>query len=144
MPKGEKTMTGSPKVERAAKPEPTKDVAKALAKAADPSPAVLGLLNNRAAIHEDIRKMARKMEIEPPSLDAIKKNMYVPPAEDVSKESEAGIAKLLKEVKVIGGDSGKKSKSHKMTDADAACYSSRYSDLADKPAKEHFRLTGEN
>jgi hypothetical protein len=44
---------------------------------------------------------------------------------------------------VIGGDSGKKSKAVKMSDADAACYQSRYSDLKAVPAKEHFRLTGE-
>lgn len=30
-----------------------------------------------------------------------------------------------------------------MSDADAACYQSRYSDLKNVPAKEHFRLTGE-
>lgn len=31
-----------------------------------------------------------------------------------------------------------------MSDADAACYASRYSDLKEKNAKEHFRLKGEN
>jgi hypothetical protein len=49
----------------------------------------------------------------------------------------------MKEVKVIGGDSGKKSKSTGMSEADAACYASRYSDLKEKPAKQHFKLTGE-
>lgn len=82
------------------------------------------------------------MDIEPPSLDAIKKNMHVPDAADVEKDS-AGIAKLMKEVKVIGGDSGKKNKAATMTDADAACYAGRYSDLKDKPSKEHFRLVGD-
>jgi len=49
----------------------------------------------------------------------------------------------MKEVRVIGGDSGKKNKSKAMTDADVACYSGRYSDLKDKPAREHFRLIGD-
>jgi hypothetical protein len=49
----------------------------------------------------------------------------------------------MKEVRVIGGDSGKKNKAGAMTDADAACYASRYSDLKDKPAREHFRLKGD-
>jgi hypothetical protein len=30
-----------------------------------------------------------------------------------------------------------------MNDADAACYTSRYSDLKDKPARDHFRLIGD-
>jgi len=30
-----------------------------------------------------------------------------------------------------------------MTDNDAACYSSRYSDLKGKNAKEHFKITGD-
>jgi len=100
------------------------------------------LTGNTAGIHEDIRKMARKMDLEPPSLEAIKKAAYVPPAEDAEKDSKA-IEKILKEVKSISGDSGKKSKAPAMTDADSACYASRYSDLKDKPAKEHFRLSGE-
>jgi len=49
----------------------------------------------------------------------------------------------MKEVKTIGGDAGKKDKSKGMTDADAACYAGRYSDLKEKPAKEHFKLTGD-
>jgi hypothetical protein len=68
--------------------------------------------------------------------------MYVPSAEDVAKDAE-GVKKLMKEVKTIGGDSGKKNKSATMTDADIACYSSRYSDIKDKPAKDHFRTVGD-
>lgn len=86
--------------------------------------------------------MARSMDIEAPNMEAIKKNMYVPPAEELEKET-ASIHKLMKEVRVIGGDSGKKNKAATMKDADAACYSSRYSDLKDKPAKEHFKLVGD-
>ena len=82
------------------------------------------------------------MDIEPPSVEQIKKNMYVPPAEDLEKDSE-GVKKLMKEVKVIGGDSAKKDRSAVMTDADATCYASRYSDLKEKPAREHFKLTGD-
>jgi len=82
------------------------------------------------------------MDIEPPNMEQVKKNMYVPPPEEVEKET-ASISKLIKEVKVIGGDSGKKNKAAKMSDADAACYSSRYGDVKDKGAKEHFRLVGE-
>jgi len=83
------------------------------------------------------------MDIEPPSLEAIKKNAFVPEAAEAEKDAK-NIDKILKEVKSIAGDSGKKSKAPAMTDADAACYASRYSDLKDKPAKEHFRLKGEN
>lgn len=75
-------------------------------------------------------------------MEQIKKNMYVPPAEELEKDTK-GIQKLMKEVKVIGGDSGKKDKSAVMTESDAACYATRYSDLKDKPAKEHFRLVGD-
>lgn len=45
--------------------------------------------------------------------------------------------------KAIGGASGKKDKGLDMTESDAACYSSRYSDLDGKPAKEHFKLIGQ-
>lgn len=72
----------------------------------DKSEAMYGLINNSAAIHEDIRKTARKMDIEPPSMEAIKKNMYVPPAEDMEKDSK-NIDKMMAEVKTLGGDSGK-------------------------------------
>ena len=50
---------------------------------------VMGLLNNVAAIHEDIRKMARKMDIEKPTIDMskLKLTTLVPPAEDAAKES---------------------------------------------------------
>ena len=82
------------------------------------------------------------MDIEAPTLEAIKRNMYVPSPEDVEKDA-AGVAKLMKEVKAIGGDSGKKNKSAAMTDSDAKCYAGRYSDLGGKPAKEHFRLVGD-
>ncbi len=46
------------------------------------------------------------------------------------------------QTKAIGGASGKKDKGMEMTESDAACYSSRYSDLDGKPAKEHFKLVG--
>jgi hypothetical protein len=82
------------------------------------------------------------MDINPPSLEAIKKNMWVPDAAELLKDTE-GVNKLMKEVRVIGGDSGKKNKSKAMTDADVACYVARYSDLKDKPAREHFRLIGD-
>jgi hypothetical protein len=75
-------------------------------------------------------------------MEEIKKNMYVPPAEELEKESE-GVAKMMKEVRVIGGDSGKKNKSLAMSESDAACYASRYSDLKGKQAKEHFRTVGD-
>jgi hypothetical protein len=109
---------------------------------AEDSSAMYGLINNSAAIHEDIRKTARKMDIEPPSMETIKKNMYVPPAEDMEKDSK-NIEKLMSEVKTLGGDSGKKDGSAKMTDGDAMCYAARYSDLKDKPAREHFKLVGD-
>jgi hypothetical protein len=104
--------------------------------------AIFGLINNSAAIHEDIRKTARKMDIEPPSMEAIKKNMYVPPAEDVEKETK-NIDKAMKEAKALGGDSGKADESAKMTDGDAMCYGTRYEDMGQKTAKEHFKLVGQ-
>ena len=67
--------------------------------------AIFGLINNSAAIHEDIRRTARKMDIEAPSMEQIKKNMYVPPAEDMEKDTK-GIDTLMKEAKSLGGDSG--------------------------------------
>jgi hypothetical protein len=103
--------------------------------------AVFGLINNSAAIHEDIRKTARKMDIEPPSMEAIKKNMYVPEAEDAEKDTK-GIDKMMKEAKALGGDSGKTDDSARMTDGDAMCYGTRYNDLAGKTSREHFKLTG--
>jgi len=103
---------------------------------------VFGLINNSAAIHEDIRKTARKMDIEPPSMEAIKKNMYVPPAEDMEKDSK-DVDKLMKEAKALGGDSGKVDESAKMTDGDAMCYGTRYSDLKDKTPRDHFKLVGQ-
>jgi len=54
--------------------------------------------------------MARKLEIEPPTLEAIKKNAYVPAAEDVGKDADKGVEDLMKNAKAIGGDSGKKNK----------------------------------
>ena len=77
----------------------------ASAGAAKEDSAIFGLINNSAAIHEDIRKTARKMDIEPPSMEQIKKNMYVPPAEDMEKDTK-GIDNLMKEAKSLGGDSG--------------------------------------
>jgi len=50
---------------------------------------------------------------------------------------------MISDVRTIGGDSGKKNRSLNMSDSDAACYSSRYSDLAGKNAKDHFRLHGD-
>jgi hypothetical protein len=82
------------------------------------------------------------MDIEPPSMEEIKKNMYVPPAEDMDKETE-NIDKMMKDVKTLGGDSGKKDESARMTDGDAMCYSTRYNDLKDKPAREHYKLVGD-
>ena len=104
--------------------------------------AVFGLINSSAAIHEDIRKTARKMDIEPPSMDEIKKNMYVPPAEDMEKETE-NIDKMMKDVKSIGGDSGKTNAAAKMTEGDAMCYGTRYNDIKDQPARDHFRQVGD-
>jgi len=105
--------------------------------------AIFGLINNTAAIHEDIRKTARKMDIEPPSMEAIKKNMYVPPAEDMEKDTK-GIDNLMKEAKNLGGDSGKSDDSQKMTDGDAMCYGTRYNDLGGKTPRDHYRLVGQN
>jgi hypothetical protein len=45
------------------------------------------------------------MDIEAPSMEQIKKNMYVPPAEDMEKDTK-GIDTLMKEAKSLGGDSG--------------------------------------
>jgi hypothetical protein len=104
--------------------------------------AIFGLINNTAAIHDDIRKTARKMDIEPPSMEEIKKNMYVPPAEDVEAETK-NIDKAMKEAKALGGDSGKADESAKMTDGDAMCYGTRYEDVGQKTPKEHFKLTGQ-
>jgi len=103
--------------------------------------AIFGLINSSAAIHEDIRKQARKMDIEPPTLEEIKKNMYVPPAEDMEKDAKEN-EKLLKEAKALGGDSGKENTSAKMTDGDAMCYGTRYNDLKDKKPRDHFKLVG--
>jgi hypothetical protein len=60
--------------------------------------------------------------------------MYVPAAEEIENDGKA-VAKLMSEAKVIGGDSGHKDMSASMSEADAACYASRYSDLKDIPAK---------
>jgi len=103
---------------------------------------VWGLLGSAEGIHSDIRKMARKMDIEPPTLEAIKRNAYVPDAEEAGKTGDKAIMDLVKNVRSIGGDSGKKDKGKAMTEADQACYASRYTDLKDKPAKEHFKLIG--
>jgi len=104
--------------------------------------AIFGLINNSAAIHEDIRKTARRMDIEPPSMEAIKKNMYVPPAEDMEKDTK-GIDKMMKEAKALGGDSGKEDESARMTDGDSMCYGTRYNDLEGKTPREHFKLVGQ-
>jgi len=48
-------------------------------------------------IHSDIRKQARKMDIQEPTVETIKKNMYVPTSEDIEKDSK-GVEKLMKEV----------------------------------------------
>lgn len=104
--------------------------------------AIFGLINNSAAIHEDIRKTARKMDIEPPSMEEIKKNMYVPPAEDMEKDTK-NIDKAMKEAKALGGDSGKQDESARMTDGDAMCYGTRYSDIGDKTPRDHFKLVGQ-
>jgi hypothetical protein len=82
------------------------------------------------------------MDIEPPSMEEIKKNMYVPPAEDVEKETK-NIDKAMKEAKALGGDSGTADESAKMTDGDAMCYGTRYEDLGQKTGREHFKLTGQ-
>jgi hypothetical protein len=86
--------------------------------------------------------MAREMDIEAPKLEDLKKNVFVPPAEEAEKESSELIEKLTTEVKSIGGNSGKKNKGAAMSDADAACYASRYTDLGKMTAREHFRLKG--
>jgi hypothetical protein len=46
------------------------------------------------------------MDIEPPTIEQIKKNMYVPPAEDMEKDTK-NIDNMMKSVKALGGDSGK-------------------------------------
>ena len=83
--------------------------------------AIFGLINSSAAIHEDIRRQARKMDIEPPTMEEIKKNMYVPPAEDAEKDAK-NIEDMMKSAKALGGDSGKSDESAKMTDGDVMCY----------------------
>jgi len=100
--------------------------------------AIFGLINNSAAIHEDIRKTARKMDIEPPSMEEIKKNMYVPPVEDQEKNSKS-IEDAMKAAKALGGDSGKQDESAKMTDGDAMCYGTRYNDLKEGTPRKHFQ-----
>ena len=82
------------------------------------------------------------MDIEPPSMEQIKKNMYVPPAEDMEKDTK-NIDNMMKSVKALGGDSGKSDDSAKMTDGDAMCYQTRYNDLKDKTPREHFKLVGQ-
>jgi len=79
------------------------------------------------------------MEMEAPNLDAKK---IVPPVEDVAADSDKQVSGLLKEVKTIGGNSGKKNLAAEMTDADQACYASKYTDLGKVNAKEHFRTVG--
>jgi hypothetical protein len=113
-------------------------------KAENKDPKVWGLLNSSAAIHHDIRTLARKMDIEPPSMDDIKKNMLAPPAEDAEKDADEAIMKLTKEVSAIGGNSGKKNAGHAMSDEDAACYASRYTDLGKETAKKHYTTVGNN
>lgn len=81
------------------------------------------------------------MDIEPPSMEQIKKNMYVPPAEDMEKDTK-GIDDLMKDAKNLGGDSGKQDDSAKMTDGDAMCYQTRYNDLKDYTPRDHFKKIG--
>jgi hypothetical protein len=104
--------------------------------------AIFGLINNSAAIHEDIRKTARKMDIEPPTMEEIKKNMYVPPAEDQEKNSKS-IEDAMRAAKALGGDSGKQDESARMTDGDAMCYGTRYNDLKDSAPRKHFKEVGQ-
>jgi len=104
---------------------------------------VWGLLNSSAAIHQDIRSLARKMDLQPPSMEDIKKNMLpVGNNDDDAKDADAAIEKLAKESAAVGGASGKKNAGANMTEADAACYASRYSDLGKETAKKHFQVVG--
>jgi hypothetical protein len=52
------------------------------------------------------------------------------------------VMKLVMAIKAIGGALGKKDKGLEMIESDAVCYSSRYSDLDGKPAREHYKLIG--
>lgn len=51
--------------------------------------------------------MARKLDIEKPTLEAIKKNAYIPDAGDMGKSADKDMDDLLAKAKSIGGDSGK-------------------------------------
>jgi hypothetical protein len=57
-----------------------------------------GLTNSKAAIHEDIRRMARKMDHEPPTMEIMKKEMKIttlPTVEEADKESEVVLKKMI-------------------------------------------------
>jgi len=77
-----------------------------------------------------------------PSMEVLRHTM-VPVAQEVTAVEDVQIRRLISEVRVVGGNSGKQSKAFTMTDADAACYTSRYSDMGGKNAKDHFRLHGD-
>lgn len=105
---------------------------------------VWGLLgNDPTTLHNDIRNQARKLEMEGPNTEDIKKGTHVPAVEDVAAESDKAVGTLMKEVNTIGGNSGKKNVAAEMTDADQACYASKYTDLGKTNAKEHFRTVGD-
>jgi hypothetical protein len=105
---------------------------------------VWGLLgNDPSTLHNDIRNQARKLAMEGPNTEDIKKGTHVPAVEDVAAESDKAVSTLLREVNTIGGNSGKKNVAAEMTDADQACYAGMYTDLGKTNAKEHFRTVGD-
>ena len=57
-----------------------------------------GLTNSKAAIHDDIRRMARRIEREPPTMEVMKKEMKIttlPTIEEADKESEVQLKKII-------------------------------------------------
>jgi len=98
------------------------------------------MVMGKESIRESIKKEARQMEMLPPTVRMESHSMPMP--EPDALDSESDVAKLVKDVAVAQGDSGKSNDGHLMDENDQACYSSRYNDLNGKPAKEHFRLVG--
>jgi len=68
--------------------------------------------------------------------------LTAPPVEEAAKDSDKAVTDLIKEVRTIGGNSGRKNAAVDMTDADEACYSAKYGDLGKTNPKEHYRTVG--
>jgi hypothetical protein len=97
---------------------------------------------SKEEIHRTIRQQARLLDIKVPTFEDIKKEMSIPTADEESAaKSDADVDALLKSANAVSGDSGDRGVID-MTDADQACYASRYSDIGSKTGKEHFKVIG--